>query len=209
MSAVAVSACSCAIWEPALNGQVRQCPEHFHIFRDARRLTSVGRIVGASFPLDPSIPPAVLENARDRGSATDQLFGAYALGTLRTIPAGTRRDAYDLFVKLQRWFDRQNFKKIEVQVLLGGEDHGGVLDFRFDGMPVDLKCTSKVEHSHRMQTALYAKLMGAKAGAILHATERINEARLIPLEHADFDDSEILLAHWRMLRRRRPDAAGY
>lgn len=200
MSAVATETrCSCG---SIGRTDLRQCPVDFHLWNGDRRLASVGSIVRGSFPLDPSIPADVLENARDRGDVADKLFAAYVLGKLDRIPGSTRRDSYLLFEKLRHWYDRQKFKTVEVQVLLGGEDHGGILDFSFDGYPVDLKCTSKIENSHRMQTALYALLSGVRCGALLHATERISEPRLVPLDAADFDDSEIMLAHWRMVKRR-------
>ncbi len=200
MSAVVEATCTCG----SIGRQdLRQCQEHHHIWRGDRRLASIGSIVYASFPRDPTIPPAVLENARDRGSETDRLFAAYVRGELQAIPAGTRKDSLALFLKLQKWYDRQNFKTVEVQVLLGGEDHGGVLDFIFNGMPIDLKATAKVEHSHRIQTALYSWLIDQRAhGAILHVTERLAEPRLVPLTGEDFTDAEIILAHWRMLQRR-------
>lgn len=201
MSAVEATTCTCVTFDPADTG-TRQCPEHFHLWRGAVRLASVGSIVRGSFPLDPSIPPAVLENARERGAQLDRLFAAYCLGTLRVIPAGTRQDAIALFEKARQWFDKQNFKTVEVQVLLGCDDYGGVLDFRFDGVPVDLKGTSKIEHSHRMQVAAYAALDSSITGNVLHVMERIKEARLVELVTEDFDDWFILLEHWRMLKRR-------
>ncbi len=183
---------------------LRQCPEHWHIWRGDVRLTSVGRIVATSFPLDSSIPPAVLENAKERGAEVDRLFGQYVMGKLERIPAGTRTDSRDLLLKLIRWFEKQkelNIGQVEPQVLLGGEDHGGVVDFMFDGVPVDLKCTYNVEVSARMQIAGYEAL-SRKAGYILHVTERNAAARLIPLADQDRDDWQIVLEHWRMLRRR-------
>lgn len=205
-----MATCCCIEWDKSNTG-IRQCPEHFRIFNGDKRLTSVGRIVGASFPLPPGIPADVLESARERGSEVDRLFAAYVLGNLKAIPAGTRNDSRELFLKAKAWYDRQNFKAIEVQVLLGCEDHGGVLDFRFDGVPLDLKCTYNVEHSARMQVAAYGRLdWDANAdtpddvpnGNILHVTERYKEARLVPLVREDFHDWEIILRHFRMLQRR-------
>lgn len=192
--------CDCA--SIGKSAELWQCP-HFRIFRGDRRLTSVGRIVSASFPLDPKIPADVLESARERGSEVDALFGAYVLGKLAKIPAGTRNDSRDLFLKAKAWYDRQSFKTVEVQVLLGGDDYGGVLDFRFDGIPLDLKCTYNVEVSARIQVAAYAVLSNQIDGEILHVTERFAEARLVTLNGDDLHDFEISLAHWRMKERRQ------
>lgn len=183
---------------------LRQCPEHFHLWSGDARLTSVGRIVAQSFPLDPSIPAEVLNNARDRGSEVDKLFGAYVLGQLKTIPAGTRLDSQRLFMKAKGWFDKQRFRTVEVQVLLGDTDHGGVLDFRFDGVPCDLKCTYNVEESAKMQVAGYIDLCGYNGGYILHVTERFTEAKLVNVLQPEIDDWRLMLAHWRMVQRRKP-----
>lgn len=181
---------------------LRQCPEHFHLWLGDKRLASIGSIIRQVWPPPASPPPPeVLENARDRGSEVDKLFADYVRGTLTAIPAGTRQDARALFLKLQKWYDAQNFRKAEVQVLLGDTDHGGVLDFAFDGIPVDLKCTYNVEQTAIMQVAGYSKLYGAE-GMILHVTERFPTPKLVKLGRADFDDWETMLAHWRMLTRR-------
>jgi hypothetical protein len=192
---------------------LRQCPEHFRLWRGDRRLKSVGRIISESFPMDPSIRADKLENARDRGSEVDVLFARYVLGELSIIPSGMRSDAVALLLKLVNWYERQNFSTVEVQVLLGGEDYGGVLDFRFDGLPVDLKCTYNVLHTHRLQVAAYASMLQPQAfsdvvmahgmgGAILHITERLKEPKLVPLKSEDYSDWRVLLEHWRMVERR-------
>ncbi len=199
--------CTCGGLIPGL----RQCPEHHRIFDGPKRLVSVSRIIKTFIPL-PDIPADVMENARHRGDQCDKLFADYVRGTLRTIPAGTRLDVYDpvekngLLQKLIKWFDKQGFKKVEVQVLLGGEDHGGILDFRFDGMPTDLKATYDVSASHRLQVAGYHQIdpyaTAKKGAAVLHVTERYTEARLIPLEFDDYDDWLRMLETYRMLSRR-------
>lgn len=196
--AEAVSACLC---ETVTLATV-QCPEHFKLWRGGRRLTSVRRIIHATFPLDPSIPPDVLENARDRGEQTDRLFAEWLRGKLDCIPADTRDDSKALFDKLVGWFQKQDFAKIQVQVVLGGEDHGGVVDLIIDDMVVDLKCTSKVEHTHRLQVAAYANLMDSTRGQVLHVTSRLKEPKFVPMVSQDYDDWRTLLDCWRMARRR-------
>ncbi len=212
--------CTCTTFDPNDTG-VRQCPEHFKLWRGAVRLTSVSRIVGASFPLPPGIPPDVLESARERGEQVDKLFASYVLGKLKAFPVGTREDSRRLFDKAADWYDKQSFKRVEVQVLLGCEDYGGVLDFRFDGVPLDLKATYNVEQSARMQVAAYTVLdpvnnknhdvlrkPGDHQAFILHVTDRFKEARVIPLAQEDFADWSTILAHWRMLQRRGRKESG-
>ena len=201
MSAIETAVCSC---DSIGRTDLRQCPIDHHLWLGDRRLTSIGSIIRRFFPMDPSISQDVLDNAADRGKATETLFNQYVMGNLRTIPAGTRQDAVLLFYKLQEWFDKQNIRKVEVQVLLGSEDIGGVLDYRFDGRVVDLKCTSKVEESHRFQVAAYYDLDGNEGEdpAILHVTERNQNAKLHVLSPADRNDWRTMLAGWRMLNRR-------
>jgi hypothetical protein len=207
MSAVISATCCCgSIGRPDL----RQCPVDFRLWRGDVRLTGVNRVVGAIMPTDWSkISPEVLENARNRGQEVDALFCSYAAGTLKVIPAGTRKDAIALFEKLMKWFDRQGFKSVQTQVLLGGEDHGGIMDLRLDGMAVDLKATSKVEQSAIMQVAAYMDLdVKSDDAAILHVTERIVEPRLVKLHQQDADDWQSILAAWRVVQRRRPTKEG-
>jgi hypothetical protein len=199
VSGITESQCTC---DSIGRTDLRQCPEHHHIWRGDRRLRSVGSLIKDVFPLDPSIPADRLENARDRGSEVDVLFARWVKGELNGIPPDTRHDSRDLLKKIVAWFNRQNFSTAEVQVLLGGDDHGGVLDFRFDGLPVDLKCTYNVLHTHRLQVAAYATLGGSEAGAILHVTERLKEPKLVPLKTEDYSDWRVLLEHWRMVERR-------
>jgi hypothetical protein len=200
VSAVIPATCQCG---SIGRTDLRQCPEHFHLWRGDVRLTSVGRIIRDCWPKPETMPPAdVLENARDRGDQVDKLLAAYVLGKLKAFPVGTRRDAMALFDKVQTWYDKQTFRKVEVQVLLGAQDHGGVLDFRFDGLPVDLKATFQIEQTARMQVAGYADLCGESDGYVLHVTERFKEARLHLVGAEDIHDWRILRDCWRMVARR-------
>ena len=151
------------------------------------------------------MPPAdILENARDRGSELDKLAAAYVRGELKKIPAGTREDAKELFLKFRAWFGAQNFSKVEAQVVLGGEDYGGVLDFRFDGTPCDLKGTYNIEQTAVMQVSAYTDLCKEEVGGILQVTERLKAPVWRQITEEDMLDWRIMLSHWRMLQRRQP-----
>ncbi len=195
---------------------LRQC-EHFHIWRGDVRLTSVGSIIRTCWPQEicksceglgykhkAGCPIGEkIENARNRGSEVDKLFAAYVLGKLDKIPAGTREDSRDLFLKLMKWYESQRFSRVEVQVLLADTDYGGVLDFRLDGIPLDLKCTYNVEETSRLQIAGYARMCpSGHPGAILHVTERIKEPKWIELTRQDGEDWQTLVECWRMIQRR-------
>ena len=198
-SEIATATCRCGEVTP----EAIQCPVHFHVYRYGTWLPSVGRILRTVWPPPETLPPEdVLENARLRGVEVDTLFSAYVIGKLQRIPAGTRMDARDLFLKLVYWFDEQHFTRSESQILVAGDDHAGTMDLRLDGMVVDLKCTYDVSDMHRLQTAGYAALAGTLDAAVLHVTARYPEPRLELLTGTDHHDWEALLCHWRMLKRR-------
>lgn len=198
MSTVAIEAdCCCG---SIGRTDLRQCPVHFRIYRGDVRLTSIRRIIKPFFPLPP-IPDEVLENARERGKEVDEIFGALLRGTITAIPWETREDSRDLILKLVNWFNKQNFRSVEVGVLVGDEDHGGILDFRFDGAAIELKATSQVQIDHRLQCAGYANLLKTD-GAILHVTKNLKEPKLRWLTPDDQHDWHTLLTCWRMLKRR-------
>ena len=197
--------CTCGV----IAAEVHQCQEHFRLWRHGKRLTSVSRIIGAILPTDWSkIDAAVLENARHRGEQVDRLFSAYVLGNLSEYPVGTRNDAMVLFERLQEWYDRQNFRSVQAQVVLGCEDHGGVMDLRLDGVVFELKATSKIEQTAILQAACYADLEGngcfGVPANILHVTERYPEPKIYPLVEQDREDWRTALAAWRMVQRRKP-----
>jgi hypothetical protein len=221
MTTAAQSACCCE----HVTLEVTQCPEHYRLWRGGKRLKSVGSIIRESFPGEPCtymfrddwkclgvgysnhdetcpIGKAV-KNAMHRGKEVDKLFAEYVRGGLRRIPAGTREDAAALFLKLQKWYDAQNFTTIAVQYILGDTDHGGVVDFIFDGVPVDLKCTYNIEHTSRLQVAAYSDLcLYPLHGLILHVTGRFDAPKLVELRKQDVDDWRMLLDCWRMVKRR-------
>jgi len=152
---------------------------------------------------------ANIDNANARGKATEALLTAYVHGKLTHYPAGTRKDAIALFEKARRWFDAQGFTKVESQVVLADEDTGGVADFIFDGMIVDLKCTYDVAETHHLQVGGYIELRRGDGspypeGAVLHVTERYAAAKLIrldpPVVCADF---RVLRAAYRVVTRRK------
>lgn len=207
MSAVIAATCTCG---SVGRTDLRQCPDHFHIWRGDVRLPSVGRVIRDLFP-KADIPADVLENARERGEQLDRLFADYVRGKLRAIPAGTRMDAVALFEKARKWYDRQRFNSVQVQVLLGGEHHGGICDFCFDGLWVDLKGTYDARPEHYLQVGGYMAIAAenalecwgeAKPGAILHVTERYKEPRLLPVEVKEAQDFTALAAAWRLIQSR-------
>lgn len=191
-----------------------QCPEHFGIWKAGQRLTSVGRIVGL-YPSDPCSQchwpiysdhmggcsvKANIDNANVRGKAVEALLTSYLAGTLRAIPAGTRFDVRDLFLKAKGWFDKQGFRSIQSQVLLSDEDTGGVADFICDGMILDLKTVHSLSETHGLQVGGYMSLHGSERGALLHITERKEPTLRIVDVQARYDFRELRHAY-RVIQR--------
>lgn len=199
MSTVAVAAaCVCG---SIGRTDLRQCPEHFRIWDGDVRLTSVGRIVRHFFPMDPKIPPDVLENARERGDEVDRLFTEYVDQGFVRVPAGTRRDSKDLLVKLVKWFGDQGFTDVQTKPVLGRDPVGGVCDFIFDGVLYELKSTYNVEATHRLQLGGYMHI-GLMPGRVLHVTERHATPRVIAADDSDVADFRDLLAAYQVLEKR-------
>lgn len=218
MSAVVeASLCSCG---SIGRSDLRQCLEHFHIWRGDKRLTSISRVLelwpqepcsSCGWPIYSAHLPNCLvkqkiDNANERGKQTDTLLSEYVVGRLQRIPKGTRIDAVALFEKARRWFDRQGFRKVESQVLLADEEVAGRCDLRLDGMIVDLKCVWELRASYAVQIGGYCALDGnpfRDKAAILHVTERFPEAKLIPLKMPEIvEDWKMLRAAWAMIQRR-------
>lgn len=208
-----VAECICGLQEGLYH-----CETHHSIWRGTTQLPAVTRIIKACWPQEPcrecewpmyskhrpscSVKERI-QNACERGIEVNALFDRYVLGYLDVIPIHTRLDSQDLFWKLVDWFDAQHFRRVEVQVVLGNADYGGVLDYRFDGIPYELKCTYDVEQTHIMQAAAYEDLSESRESAvILHCTERYREPRVRRIRREDKNDWLQTLEYWRMLQRR-------
>lgn len=223
MSAVVEQqACDCATLG-ADPQQLRQCRTCHKIYRGDKRLTSVSRVLSV-WPQDPcsscgwpiysdhqpgcSVKLAI-DNAKERGSAVDALVSGYVKGTLKCIPAGTRKDAVELFWKAKAWIDRHACLHREAQVLVGDDQIGGVLDLSLDGTVIDLKCSYNLEPTHPVQVGGYVTLRAAMGqvtpeAGILHVTERFKEAKYIPLKVSEITaDFESLRQAWSVVERRK------
>lgn len=197
--------CTCGV----VTEDVFQCEADHRLWRHGKRLTSVSRIIDSIMPTAwDAIPADKLENARRRGAEVDSIFCDLIVGKITDYPVGTHDDSMRLVDKLVTWFDKQNFKSVQTQVVLGCHDHGGVMDLRLDGMRVDLKATYNVETTAKLQVAGYAALDCAEGelfnAAILHVTERYAEPKLTELAASDYSDWRIMLDCWRMVQRRKP-----
>lgn len=177
-----------------------QCAEHFHLWKGGKRLASVSSIVRERFPM-PDIPEDILEHARVRGKAVDDMFALWLNDSLDEIPVGTSHEVRDLFIKVKDWFQAQRFRSWRTQVLLADTDHGGLVDFIFDDEPWDLKCTSgKLEQYAHVQVAGYSTLYGRR-GSILQVNKGLVKAKARPLTDADMDEWAVTMQEWRAQRR--------
>lgn len=218
MSATAVdAACVCGSLLP----DPVQCPIHFGIYRNGKRLTSVGRIV-ALYPQEPCSRchwpiysdhqqgcsvKANIDNANRRGKLVEALLTQYVKGETPMIPAGEYESGFidkatALFHKAADWFDKQNFRKIECQAVVGDDDTCGVIDFRCDEQIIDLKCTYDISETHFLQVGGYCVLAPPDAAALLHVTERYKAVRFSAVLQPDMDDFRALRDAYRMLERR-------
>lgn len=195
---------------------LRQCPEHFHLWDGDRRLTSVRRIIEMCWPQKPCQCGATsykthkpdcevyarILNAQERGKEVEDLFTQYVMERRLRIPSGSKRqDAVALVRKLCAWFDDNDFQDVRCQVVVGSGDHGGVADFVFDDHVFELKATYALEETHIMQCTGYATLLNTN-GSVLHVTERYPTVREREISGQDASDWAIMLNYWRMLQRR-------
>ena len=196
-SSVVAATCLCG----SLNKTAVRCPDHHRYFREGKELTSVSKILKRMIPPDFSkVDPAVLENARDRGATTDELFCSYIEGTLRVIKGGTRADAVELFQKLRHFWDKRGCVSARTQVILADDEVAGTCDIlESAGVISDIKCSYDIDPSYPLQLGAYADLYERANGflpmiRILHATKRYDEVRTIPLNAEQCRDD------WRKLR---------
>lgn len=196
---------------------------HHRFWMNDRELPSVTKILRSCWPVKPDFAaadPAVLENARQRGSDLDALLSAYVSGSLTCIPAGTREDVKDLFLKTQPWFDDAMSKfGLRSQVAVTDGEIAGILDFCADGPVVilDLKGVHTLEAYYEIQVGGYIDLYEkqyrrqVEVAGILHITARFSKPRWIPLDVDECRrDWRIVRQTWEMAQRRltRPTTGG-
>lgn len=195
--------------------EVRICQEHHVYYRGDKELFSVSKVLKTAWPFKPDFsaaPAEVLENARERGTAVDMLFSAYVNGKLISIPAGTRVDAAELFLKLKVWWDKEyggpgNGKS---QVILADDQVAGTCDLLPpDERILDVKATYDVEAMYELQLGAYADLhfsqfqKPVKALGILHVTKRFREPKLIKIDMANAIKDWLLIRDVFFMAKRR------
>lgn len=205
----ALSSCVCqTIGAPA---EVRLCEEHHAYWRGDRRLTSVTAVVKGMWPEKPDFsaaPEGVIENARERGVEVDTLFTAYLRGKLHEIPAGTREDSADLFMKLVRWWEKRSGMEADAQVILADDEIAGCADIVPPKAVYDLKTTYDLEPTYSLQVGGYCHLYEAQYGVlpeecgIIHLTKRFAEPKLVKFEVMTVvSEFRIVRDMWRLTRR--------
>ena len=207
ISEAAISTCNCTLWD-ATDTTVRLCSDHHRYHRGPKQLVSVTKIIKTLWPVKPDFsraPPAVLENARDRGIVVDSLFSAYVNDMLDKIPHGTRKDAVLLFNKVRRWWDGHVHDNPRAQVILADDEIAGQCDILDVDRIYDLKTTYNVEDTYPLQLAAYGDLHFAtfhrpvKKLAIIHVTERYPEPKIIPVDITRLQDWMAIREMWRLI----------
>jgi hypothetical protein len=191
---------------------VRLCSVCHRYWNNDKELVSVGKVIKTMWPFKPDFSqadPAVIENARERGSEVDRLFSLYVVGGLDRIPKGTRQDSFALFAKLRRYWDRHKHGNVRSQVILADEDIAGTCDILDDDDLSDVKCTYDIEPVYPLQLAAYGELHFAtfkrpvKSLNIIHVTKRYAEPKIIKIDFVQaLEDWMILRQAWRMVQRR-------
>ena len=203
--------CVCSEWD-ATKTDVRLCEPCHRYWRKNKRLVSVSQLIRDVWPVKPdysAAPPAVLENARDRGIDVDRLLTMELRGQLGdSYPLGTREDSIELFEKLMECWDNMGLVEVASQVLLADNDVAGTCDILADGWIFDLKTTYKLEPYYELQVGMYGLLYDAMHGhppaglGIIHLTKRQ------PVKYVDLDvtqcmkDAQLLYDTYFMAQRR-------
>lgn len=188
---------------------------HHRFWLNDKELPSVTKILKSCWPVKPDFSaadPAVLENARQRGAELDSLLSAYVAGKLDRIPAGTREDTKELFLKAQPWFDDAMSKfGLRSQVVVNDGKVAGILDFCADGPVVilDLKGVHTLEAYYEIQVGGYIDLYErqykrlVEIAGILHITARFSRPLWVPLDVDECRrDWRIVRETWEMAQRR-------
>ena len=192
--------CQCEV----ITEQINFCEPHHRYWLGGNRLPGVTSVINDVLPTDyDGIPEHVLENARVRGVEADALMTGYVNGTLTEIPAGVREDARDLFLKFKDWFDKQNFKTAQAQILVHDTEIAGLVDLKADGVIFDVKCVSEIKPSHHMQVAGYSELDYSSVGYghLIHLTKRHKVARIMDVSQQSFKDWRTVRQFWELKRR--------
>lgn len=215
MSAVVATCCCGSIG--ADPSKVRRCDDHYRYWRGDKELASVSKVIRDTWPLKKNFEaadPAVLENARDRGVVTDQLFSDWLMGRLTQIPADTRKDAIERFNALCAWWrTTQNGSQAVTQQILADDEIAGTADIVTDGSIVmDVKNVSALDQTYWLQLGAYAELYAATFGelpfgaAMVHVTQP--KDKLVSVKYVEIDlaqalaDWKALRAMWKMVQRR-------
>jgi len=206
-----VEQCNCSLWQPE-HTVVRFCSTHHAYYRGSQKLHSVSRVLRTIWPLKPDFSaarPDVLENARDRGVVTDDLFSRYVIGGLDRIPRGTREDSVQLFFKLRRWWDKHKHGEVRSQVILADQEIAGTCDVKDDDDIYDVKCSYHIEATYPLQLAAYGELHFATFGRpvkslnIIHISERFPEPKIIKVDLVStLEDWMLIRQLWKMVQRR-------
>lgn len=183
--------------------EFRYCDQH-HVYKNGTTpLTSVTRVISSIIPYEPR-NVAAAENARDRGSQTDDLFSTWLIGKLEFIPENTRVDSIALFEKLCLWWNSEKRGTPVVQGIVQDGVIAGKFDLWCDGVRYDLKCTFSISELAAIQLAAYESLDSRKSEAlkVIHVTERFKTPKIvdIPIEPA-LEDWKIIRSAWELQRR--------
>jgi hypothetical protein len=154
-------ACTCESPDKTL----RLCAACHRYWMDGRELVSVSRVIEAVYPKKSfdGADPAVIENARERGSRVDAYMSEYLRTGNVTTAEDERPDVRERLDILIGWFDVNiGAVHVDCQQIVTDGNVAGMPDFGFtwNGVRrlIDLKCTSAPEKAWALQLGAYATL---------------------------------------------------
>jgi hypothetical protein len=127
---------------------------------------------------------------------------SYVRGQLTHIPAGTREDSADLFLRLfVPWWDKMQFNEVFAQAIVHDEWVAGMLDLRANGIVFDVKCTYNLLPRHFIQVAAYSDLSADEPMALIHLSKRFKEPRIVDVPDSAREDWRTTRKFWELTRR--------
>lgn len=166
-----------------IQGDIRYRDSDHSYFWGTKKLTSVSDVIRTVFSTKSwdGVDPAVVENARIRGSKIDRYMAEYVREGRVTID-GESSDVVERLVIAHRiWEQEFHGLKAEAQkIVYSLEDMiAGTLDFFVDGrILVDLKCTYNLEASYILQLGAYASMspVPVERAGIIHVSPKVYDA---------------------------------
>lgn len=201
--------CNCLHWDSV--PVVRLCEPHHKYHIGGKELASVSSVVRSIIPTDYSaVNPEILENARHRGIAVDEVLSAYINDELTEIPSGIREDSSAMLERLIPWFVKQGFAGAEAQVCVNDDEVAGTIDIITDDWILDLKTVSSLQPSYGLQLGGYYDLASGSGRrkyrlGVIHMRKDFRVPKLVEYDAAECLDRWTIVRDCWQLKRELTD----